>query len=428
MGGVRLLCAADIHLGRRPSRLPDVLADHADDLDPAAGWRRLVQIALDRGVDALLLAGDVVDQDDDFFEAFADLRQGVERLTEAGIPVLGIAGNHDVQVLPRLAEAVPGFTLLGRGGRWQDHRLRGSDGARVRVLGWSFPARVAPDDPLAVGLPARDHETTIGLLHADRDQTGSRYAPVRSADLQAAPVDAWLLGHVHRPDIAPGPRPIGYLGSLVGTDPGEPGPHGAWMLEVDPDGTLELSALPLAPLRWETVEVPLDGLADPADVTVRITAAIDRLHAALAEAPFRAVAVGCRLLLTGRTALRAGVTQALAAADPRSGLYPQDGTTYFVHATSLKALPERDLEALARSGDPVGLLARKLLLLQGRGEPAARQALLRAAGRRLAEVPQRRHLSATGAAPPDEERIAALLEAAALDALDALLAQKASAP
>jgi len=419
-----MLCAADIHLGRRPSRLPDALADHADDLDPAAAWRRLVQAALDRGVDALLLAGDVVDQDDDFFEAFADLRQGVERLTEAGVPVLAVAGNHDVRVLPRLAEAVPGFTLLGRGGRWEEHRLQGSDGVPVRVLGWSFPARVAPDDPLSAGLPARGRETTIGLLHADRDQSGSRYAPVRSPDLQAAPVDAWLLGHVHRPDIAPGPRPIGYLGSLVGTDPGEPGRHGAWMLEVGADGALELSALPLAPLRWETIEVPLNGLADPADVQVRITAAIDALHDTLADAPFRATAVGCRLRLTGRTALRTGVAQALAAADPRSLLYPHDGTTYFVHASALEALPDRDLDALARSADPVGLLARKLLLLQGRGAPEARQALVRAASRRLSEVPRRRHLNATGATPPDAERVAALLEAAALDALDALLAQK----
>ncbi len=424
---MRLLCAADIHLGRRPSRLPDALADHADDLDPAAGWRRLVQTALDREVDALLLAGDVVEQDDDFFEAFTDLRQGVERLTEAGIGVLGVAGNHDVQVLPRLADAVPGFVLLGRGGRWEEHRLQGADGISVRVLGWSFPARFAPDDPLAAGLPARTHETTLGLLHADRDQTGSRYAPVRSADLRAAPVDAWLLGHVHRPDIAPGPRPVGYLGSLVGTDPGEPGAHGAWMLEVDADGALELSAVPLAPLRWETVDVPLDGLADPADVTVRITAAIDALHETLADAPFRATAVGCRLRLTGRTAHRAGVARVLASADPRTGLYPQDGTTYFVHATALEALPERDLGALARTADPVGLLARKVLLLQGRGDPDARRALVREAGRRLAQVPQRRHLGATGAPAPGEERVAELLEAAALDALDALLAQKESA-
>ncbi|MEJ2292505.1 MAG: DNA repair exonuclease [Deinococcales bacterium] len=424
---MRVLCAADIHLGRRPSRLPEPLAGRAGELDPAAAWRRLVRVALDRGVDALLLAGDVVDQDNDFFEAYADLREGVEQLTEAGIPVLAVAGNHDVQVLPRLAEAVPGFTLLGRGGRWQEHVLEGSEGTRVRVLGWSFPDRVAPDDPLASPLPERGAETTIGLLHCDRGQPGSRYAPVRTAELEAAPVDVWLLGHVHKPDIEPGPRPMGYLGSLVGTDPGEPGAHGAWLLEVGPRGEPQLRAVPLAPLRWETLDVPLDGLADAADVPVRIAKAIDALHRRLDEEAPGALAIGCRLELTGRTALRGAVARTLAADDPRAAAYPRDGTTYFVHAYALQALPERDLEALARSADPVGLLARKLRLLRGHGDPAARTALLRAATQHLAEVPERRPLRAAGGAPPSEERVAELLEAAALDALDALLEQKEGA-
>ena len=83
--------------------------------------------------------------------------------------------------------------------------------------------------------------------------------------------------------------------------------------------------------------------------------------------------------------------------------------------------------ALARTADPVGLLARKVLLLQGHGDPEARRALVREAGRRLAQVPERRHLRETGASEPGEERVAELLEAAALDALEALLAQKESA-
>lgn len=419
---MKLLCAADVHLGRRPSRLPEGLAGRAADLGPAAAWRRLVDEALRREVHAVLLAGDVVDQDDDFFEAYADLRAGVERLAAAGVAVLGVAGNHDVEVLPRLAEAVPGFTLLGRGGRWQAQRLESADGSRVRVLGWSFPEPQTPSDPLAGGLPERTPEVTVGLLHCDRDQTGSRYAPVRSADLTAAPVDAWLLGHVHKPDITPGRRPIGYLGSLVGTDPGEPGPHGAWLLEVAPDGGLTLSPVPLAPLRWETLEVPLGALAEPADVTSRIAAALDDLHDAL-PGP-RPEAVGCRLRLTGRTALRTEIARQLERDDPRTLALTRDGTRYFVHAFGLEALPTHDLEALARSSDPVGLLARRLRLLQGHGDPDERAALLQAAEARLAAVPRRRHLRSAGAAPPDRERVAELLTAAALDALDALLAQR----
>ncbi len=432
---MKLLCAADVHLGRQPARLPEALAERARELGPAAAWRRLVELALEEHVDALLLAGDVVDQDDDFFEAYTDLRQGVERLIEAGVRVLAVAGNHDTRVLPRLVEAVEGLaakgvTLLGRDGRWEAATLTGGEGARVEVLGWSFPGAAAPDDPLAAGLPPRGPEPIprIGLLHCDRDQTGSRYAPVRSAELAAAPVDAWLLGHVHKPDIVPGERPMGYLGSLVGTDPSEPGAHGAWLLDVAPNGRLELRSVPLAPLRWEALSVPLDGLEEAGEVPVRVTAAIDRLHGSLEAEGLQAKAVGVGLALVGRTALRAEVARTLARDDPRGSSVPHDGTDYFVHAWRLDALPEHDLEALAREPSPAGLLARKLRLLHGDGDPEEREALVRAAARRLAAVVERPYLIAAGTQPPDDAHVAELLEEAALDALDALLAQKGEGP
>ncbi len=421
---MKLLCAADIHLGRQPSRLPGALAARPADLGPAAAWRRLVDLALEERVDALLLAGDVVDRDDDFFEAYADLRTGVEHLVAGGIPVLAVAGNHDTRVLPRLAEAVRGVTLLGRDGTWQAHAVTGRDGTRASVVGWSFPEPVTSEEPLAHPLPPRGPEATIGLLHCDRDQTGSSYAPVRSADLRVAPVDAWLLGHVHKPDIAADPRPAGYLGSLAATDPGEPGPHGAWLLEVAPDGRLTLRSRPLAPLRWEDLPVDLTGIEDVGEVPVRIAREVDRLHARLAAEGLQAAAVGCRLALTGRTSLRGAVARSLAHDDPRALSVAHDGTEYFIHAWRLEALPALDLEALAREPSPLGLLARKLRVLQGHGDPEGRAALLQSAGRHLAEVPERRYLGAAGTDAPDHERVAALLEAAALDAIDALLAQK----
>lgn len=425
---MKLLCAADIHLGRQPSRLPSDLAASSRSLGPAGAWRRLVDVALEEQVDALLLAGDVVDREDDFFEAYADLRGGAQRLAAAGIPVLAVAGNHDTKVLPRLAEAVEGVTLLGAGGAWQARVLSGNDGTRVSVVGWSFPESVTGQDPLAGPLPPRGPEATVGLLHCDRDQTGSSYAPVRSAELRAAPVDAWLLGHVHKPDIVPAERPTGYLGSLAATDPGETGPHGAWLLEVAPDGRLRLRGRPLAPLRWERLEVDLSGIAEPGDAQVRVTRAIDRLHARLAASGSQAEAVGCRLALVGRTALRGAVARLLARDDPESTRVSHDGTAYFIHAWTLEALPELDLEMLAREPSPVGLLARKLLLLRGHGDPEERAALVRAAAQRLRQVSERRYLSAAGLDAPADEHVAELLEGAALDALDALLAQKEASP
>jgi len=423
---MRLLCLADIHLGRQPARLPDALRERvgARALGPAGGWERAVEYAIDQRVEAVLLAGDVVEQEDDFHEAYPDLLRGVQRLTEAGIRVLGIAGNHDVQVLPRLAESVASFELLGRDGSWQAAQLDDGAGTLVSVLGWSFPEPVVRDSPLAQGLPKGDKaaKATIGLLHCDRDQSDSRHAPVSSRELENAPVDAWLLGHIHKPDDLSGERPIGYLGSLTGLDPGEPGPHGPWLMEIGRDGGPTMHQVPLAPLRWEELEIPVDTLDDPADVHDRIMRAIGELHDGLARLSPGPDAVGCRLRLTGRTSLRAALERTLHADDPRGAPHERDGIVYFVHDWRLETLPAIDLDELARGRDPAALLARKLLVLRG-GDSEARRELIAGARERLAAVPQRRYYSALGAEPPGDEEIAEILEAAGRRGLDDLLSQ-----
>ena len=267
---MKILCVGDIHLGRQPSRLPARLLEYpgARALGPTGAWDRTVDFAAKARVDAVLLAGDVVDQEDDFYEAYGDLRKGVETLSAAGISVLAVAGNHDGVVLPRLADALPPiaetasrFRLLGRDGGWEVADLKDRDGALVtRVVGWSFPASHVRSSPLAQGVPTSREGATwlIGLLHCDRDALGSSYAPVRTSELVEASTDAWLLGHIHKPDPLSLPRPIGYLGSLTGLDPGETGPHGPWVLELTPS-TVSISQRPLAPKRWEEVQVDVTG-------------------------------------------------------------------------------------------------------------------------------------------------------------------------
>ncbi|HYW03377.1 MAG TPA: DNA repair exonuclease [Gammaproteobacteria bacterium] len=425
---MKILCVGDIHLGRRPSRLPPDVLERVDvrELSPSGAWQRTVDEALRLQVDAVLLAGDVVEQENDFYEALADLRGGIEKLTQAGVQVLGVAGNHDVQVLPLLADALKQeFRLLGRDGRWEAERIRGRDGTEVRVLGWSFPRDVVTTSPLGQDLPAREPGTTIGLLHCDRDASGSHYAPVSSTELAAAPVDAWLLGHIHKPDPMSGPRPMGYLGSLTGLDPGEPGAHGPWLLEA---GAAEPSIvqIPLAPLRWVAREVSLDGLERPEDVHQRITAALDELHGEISAAEVRPLAVGCRLRLTGRTRHRDEITRLLRADDPRERADGRDGILYFVEAWRLEALPEIDLEELARGKDPPALLAHKLLILR---DPQSEEhpELVAALQRSLAGTVRERNFSALRADEPDRQRTIEIAEAAALRALDLLLAQRGNA-
>jgi predicted phosphodiesterase len=420
---MKLLCAADLHLGRVPARLPDGLPLDARALGPAAAWRALVDRAVEERPDAVLLAGDVVDDPRDVYEAYTDLAEGVRRLQEHGVPVLAVAGNHDVEVLPRLADELPGLRLLGRGGRWEGAVLR-SEGRIVRVAGWSFPHPHVPVSPLPEGLSEALAELppgpTVGLLHADLDATDSRYAPVRRSELRATPVDAWLLGHVHAPSDLAGARPLGYLGALSPADPGEPGGHGAWRASVGEDG-IRLEPVAVAPLRYDTVEVDLDGLERPGDALPRIVDALGGHAAAVADGALRAALA--RLRLTGRVARPGAIRRTLAEEDPAAARLERDGVQIAVHAWEARLRPAVDLAALARSDDPVGIAARALRALRGDDE-AARDELIAAGRSRLGEVDRRAAFASLAPTERDEAEVAGRLERAAERVLEALLAQR----
>ena len=358
---MKILAVGDMHLGRTPSRLPPEM--RAPELGPAEAWRRAVAAALNRDVRAVLLAGDVVDREDDFFEAYRELENGVRTLADAGIDVIGVAGNHDVKVLPRLARHIPQFRLLGEGGRWEPCRI---DGGResVTLWGWSFPqARVLtsplegePFDP-APGI-------NLGLLHCDRDAgPDSPYAPVSRGDLERAGLDGWLLGHIHKPDALTAASPNGYLGSLTGMDRGESGAHGPWMITIADGRIAEVEHLPLAPLRWEALDVDLEGIGEPAEAKERLLAAVIELDGGFASLPAAPNAAGLSVAFSGRTGFGSAALDQISREDRDELHTGAAGTRYFIENAHLDTRPEIDLEDLARRPDPVGLLAARLLWL-----------------------------------------------------------------
>jgi DNA repair exonuclease SbcCD nuclease subunit len=416
---MRLFCAADLHLGRVPSRLPADLPLTEADLGPAAAWHALVDACLDEGADALLLAGDLIDDDRDLFGSFTDLENGLRRLQEAGVPVLAVAGNHDVRSLPRLAAALPNLHQLGRGGRWEATVLDGP-GPAARVVGWSFPDVHVGRSPLdAPGreLLDRDDVPTIGLLHGDLDASGGRYAPVASADLAATAVDVWLLGHVHVPsDFASGLR-AGYLGSLAAVDPGESGPRGAWLLTLE-GGELRFERRALAPLRYLTVRCEVDG-ADADDALALVRDALR--DAAFGDDAARATAI--RLHVRGRVADPSEVRRALSFDPDTPWTFEQDGRVAFVHDLVTTVSAGYDLGRLARLDDPVGVAARTLLQLRDPNAPEQAE-LLASARERLGQVGRRSAFRTLDPAAPSDDELRERLDRATLRVLDDLLASR----
>ncbi|WP_018937040.1 DNA repair exonuclease [Thioalkalivibrio sp. ALJ24] len=427
---VQILAVGDMHLGRQPARLPAALADDGAKLGPAEAWERCVRLAIERQVDAVVLAGDLVEREDDFFEAYRQLRTGIDRLTGAGIRVAGVAGNHDVAVLPRLADELEGFHLLGRGGTWESVTL-GTGEDRVTLHGWSFPSRRVTTSPLA-GHDFHANEgaaagVQLGLLHADRDARDSHYAPVRSAELAGAGLDAWLLGHIHRPDAldaagTAGRYTGGYLGSITGLHPGEHGARGPWLLTVEAGRIQSLEQQCLAPLHWARVDLDLTGLETAEQARTRLLQQLRELEAGLDARPLPPRALGLRLRLTGATTLAGEVANQLDGHREESIAASPERFT-FIERILADTRPPVDLDELARRQDHAGLLARRLRDLHRPADDPDRRALIERARDALAPVADDARWQGLPAAALNEEAIAEHLIDTGSRLLERLLAE-----
>jgi len=430
---VKILFVGDMHLGRSASRIPvnalELGEFSAQDISPLGAWRRVVQTAIADGVQAVALAGDLVHNDDDVFEARAHLESGIRQLNDAGIDAVAVAGNHDTRVLPALAAIIDGLHLLGPGGTWGAFAINDN----LRLVGWSFPARHHTISPLQQSPPPPEPGlVTLGLLHADLDAARSDYAPVTSTALTAVGYQGWALGHVHDPDPEPDAQMSGrpfYLGSITGATPNETGAHGPVLATVSATGEVRWQRRVLAPLRWEHRTVALDDLttADEQDLATdlrnHLLQWVSRLDLGDAWRDQDAHALGLRLTLTGAHP-RADALQRAAASFSREELVTMvAGCVVFIEKIVSEVTVPVDLATLARRDDPPGLVAREILSMRDR-DPASAPLLAQA---RLAVAQVSAPAGLDHDAWTDDDLRTHLIQAGQR-ALNALLAQDGGQP
>ncbi len=361
----KILFVGDMHLGRAPGGV-SMLPDRAN-LGPTMALDRVVATAIAHGVHAVAFAGDLVESSNALFEAYGPLQNAALTLKQHHIETIAVAGNHDTLVLPRLLKAMAeGIHVLGKGGTWSSHLVRGQAPLPVRLVGWSFPAAHCSFSPLRQDPPARQEgEITLGLLHADLDVAKSDYAPVSAKELLATGYQGWFLGHIHRPDTPPQDLAPFYLGSLTPLDPSEIGTHGPVLVTVHPDASLTAERLPLAPLQWQHLVVTCPPLSDPREDLPPLL--LEHMLKVLGNLPPRAeplLGLGFRVRLTGRIPDPSAVHAAVAAMDLVNLTTISHETTLFVEKLTCEVTAAHDLKRLAVQGDPVGLLARRILELE----------------------------------------------------------------
>ena len=300
----RFVHAADLHLDSPFTglgALRDGLDERLRDASLEA-WDALVDCCIDEDAEFLVIAGDLFDRADGTPRGRAQVRRGIERLHAYGIRVLVAHGNHDPLSGRSPLAGLDGVTVFPRD-RHAAETLELPAGP-VTVHGASFSKREVTDN-LALLFERGDAPGLhVGVLHCsigEREGHG-HYAPCKVDDLVAARMDYWALGHIHAHSEEHADPPIVYAGTLQGRSPkpGERGPHGAVVVEFEGDAVLGHHRVDLDRVRFEAVEVPIDGLADENDLVRALRRAAD---AAVDAADGRLVLL--RATLTGRGSLHA---------------------------------------------------------------------------------------------------------------------------
>ncbi len=306
---MRILHIADVHFdtsfGCKSARVRDALRTAT-----RRAFSNAVDDAIANAVDAVVIAGDLFDDQRLRLDTERFLVDEFSRLEAARIRVVYATGNHD--------PSAPGARLA---------RIRMPD--NVALLGGATPRVVSvPTSSGDLHIVGAGHESdremrnlaasfpdverpgcVIGLLHTNVESastTGEHhaYAPCTAADLSRDSYSYWALGHIHVPGPIGAEVPAYYAGCIQGRHFRESGPRGGYLVTMDNDLPAEVEFRSYAPIQWHTVDVPLDE--GSAGVSPTDVAGLDRLVATAVrqlKSEWTGIDLAVRIALTGGTTL-----------------------------------------------------------------------------------------------------------------------------
>jgi DNA repair protein SbcD/Mre11 len=404
--------AADLHLDTPFRGVQQVSGDIAAALREASldAFDAIVNLTLERKAAFLLVAGDVYDGAVRGLRAQIRFREGLTRLSDAGIPTFVVHGNHDPVVTGWSAvgtwpEAV---TIFPSGETRVVDVIR--DNRRIATVQGISYATAETTENLSRRFSRPDGDGLhVGLLHCNVQGVAEGYAnysPCTIDDLRNTGLDYLALGHIHQRRVlfgGAGERPwIVYSGNSQARSPkqSEQEPKGAYVVHVEGSVVTALEFVACDRVRYVEVALDIAGCEDLGDLADHLES---RAVETLAAADGRSIVVRARLFGRGPVhgdLLREDIVeQLLVSLRERAPKHPFCWWDSIRDDTS----PVIDLEEIRRRGDfAADLLGVADELLS---EDAAVKSLLE----QLREDVPPRLLETFRAILEDEERVAALL-------------------
>ncbi len=250
---LHILHAADLHLDAPFAALsPDQARQRRQEQRQLLS--RLADLAIDRGADLVLLAGDLLDHRQTYRETAQALADQLGRIPA---PVAIAPGNHDFHALSSLYAAPiwPRNVIIFRDSRPALMELPFCD-----LYGAAFTGQYRDDSPLQGFTAPETGKPAVMVCHGEVEGAG-RYGPISREDIAHSGLTYLALGHIHS---CSGLRREGntywaYPGCPEGRGFDETGDKGALWVTIDDEGTVETEFVPLAARNYEILECDLTG-------------------------------------------------------------------------------------------------------------------------------------------------------------------------
>ncbi len=266
---MKILAAADLHLGMKFSGYPEVQAELSGARFTAL--KRLIETANREECSLFLIAGDLFDR---VTVSRKDIMRTTSLLNEfQGELVALLPGNHDFfssggALWKNFSESAGDRVLLLK--QQQVYDLQ-PYGLSVKLYAAPCSSKHSSVNGLAGFSPLKERDEKLlylGIAHGSLagisfDSQGD-YFPMTVEELEKLGLDLWVVGHTHNQYPAAEREEAAFI------IPGTPEPDGfdcrhggkAWLLEVAPDNKIKKKSLNTGTYRFSREDIEVDGNSD----------------------------------------------------------------------------------------------------------------------------------------------------------------------
>jgi len=378
---IRLMHFGDVHFGVEnygrfdpQTGLPSRLVDFRNALSEA------ITIALEAGVELAVFAGDAYKTRDPNQTHQREFAQCLAKLTRAGVPVVMLAGNHDIPNTKGRANAIEIFgELAGEKLRVFDHPdtavMETKSGARVQIAAMPYlikslvlsrednkdkgvqettqlivdrytagiSALAAACDPALPTILMGHFSVANAKLSANQVGYLTNEPEVPLSALTQAPFDYVALGHIHRyQDLNKGEQPpVVYSGSIERIDFGERSEEKGFALVDLRKGASEVRHVKVKTRPFVEIEVDATEAGDDPTETILVAIRKQPIEEAIVKVSYK---------------IKSEQQAALREADIRAALSASH-LTVSIHKEVVRDTDAVRSKLLTESLDPLGALA-----------------------------------------------------------------------